>query len=100
MITFLIILCIFALIVLVELGYLVFQWDKISMAFDITKGVVNITGQKEKLDAILSIILSVLSKFKGLLWIPITLLIIANLIVSIVLGFIFSGIHSIVLLFV
>jgi len=100
MITFFLILGIFSIINLVELGYMWFQWDKISVTLDITKGVVNIAGQKEKLDAIASIVLSVLSKFKGLVMIPIILLLFINLIASIVLGFILSGLHSIVLLFV
>ncbi len=100
MIAFFIILGVFAVIVLVEIGYLWFQWDKISVALDVTKGVVNITGQKEKLDVITSIVMSALSKFKGLVAIPIVLVLFVDFMASVVLGFILSGIHSIILLFV
>lgn len=94
-------LVIFSTLSIVQVGYLWFQWDKISNIIEMTKLANKLIGSQLKDNKpyiktmdFKSRVVMVIMNFKGLLWIPIILLIIVNLIVATIL----SGIISLVLL--
>lgn len=90
-----IILILFVLITVVETIFLWLQWDKISMALDLIEFSSKLIENNESINQLLIktgfskakiFLIKLLIKFKKLVWIPITIILFINLIVSCIIG--------------
>jgi hypothetical protein len=81
-----IILTLFGVLSLVVFGFLWFQYDRLSNILDIVELVDENTSATNKLGKVSRITLSVMKKFRSMLWIPAMVVLVLLFIISTILG--------------